>query len=503
MIIGGSSLTVTSELSYLPAIQAFAREISREIGFSRNDQEMILLAVEEAVTNVIEHAFESAEQSFQVIFEPSAGGIKIIVKDKGLPYDPNLLPEYEAPMDIQQEVSPKGLGSFIMKKCVDEVFFCNLGKGGKELQLIKRLPGRSVVEHDEDPGLKLPQISSDEKIVSSSPPSVELRLMEPSEALEVSRLFYRTYGYSYLSDVMYYPDRLAESVREGLINSVVAVTGEGETVGHLAITKEAHNDMIAETGKGAVKPSFRGLDIFTRMQKFLNDRAKTMGIKAVYGRSVTVHSATQKMTEKTGYKDCAVVLGYAPADIAFKGIAEQLSQRETFVYCFQPVVELPVTSIYLPSHHEPILRKIYSNLGLSRNFKTSLGAAQMEDLSIMKIKVFSEMNCAEIVIHRYGKDVTRVLRGHLEDLCSKKIDHFTLFLNLGDPITSHICEEIEKLGFLFGGIIPCLHFEDTLILQYMNNILIDYSRIKLYSHMAKEIVAYIEDQKKTRSAQAL
>lgn len=275
-----------------------------------------------------------------------------------------------------------------------------------------------------------------------------------------------------------------------------------EIVGHLAITKEARNDMIAETGKGAVKPSFRGLDIFTRMQKFLNDRAKNMGIKALYGRSVTVHSATQKMTEKTGYKDCAVVLGYAPADIAFKGIGEQLPQRETLVYCFQPIVELPVTSIYLPSHHEPILRKIYANLDLSKNFKTSRGAAQMEDLSIMKVKVFSEMNIAEIVIHRYGKDVTRVLRCHLEDLCSKKINHFTLFLNLGDPITSHICEEIEKLGFLMGGIIPCLHFEDTLILQYMNNILIDYSKIMLHSHMAKEIVAYIEDQR-TRSTQAV
>jgi len=54
-------------------------------------------------------------------------------------------------------------------------------------------------------------------------------------------------------------------------------------------------------------------------------------------------------------------------------------------------------------------------------------------------------------------------------------------------------EEIEKLGFFMGGIIPCLHFEDTLILQYLNNAIVDPSKIKLYSPIAKEIVAYLAD----------
>lgn len=499
MIHGRSVLTVTSEITYLRAIHAFAREFSREIGFSPHDQEMILLALEEAVTNVIEHAFESEGQSFEIVFEPSAGGMKIIIRDKGLPYDPRFVPGYEAPDDIDQ-MTPSGLGSFIMKKCVDEVFFCNLGKEGKELHLIKHLPVKSVIQLGEAPEPESRPKSADERIVFSSPPALEMRLMEPSQALEVSRLFYRTYGYSYLSDVMYYPDRLAELNREGLINSVIAVTEEGEIVGHLAIVKETLEDTIAETGKGAVKASFRGFDIFTGMQKFLNDKAKTMGIKGIYGRAVTIHTASQKMTEKTGYKDCAVVLGSAPADMAFKGISDQLSQRETLVYCFQAVAQLPVTYLYLPPHHQAILHRIYSNLGLMKNFRTWDGAAPTADLSVMKVKVFSGMNSAEIVIHHYGKDCTRVLRDQLKDLCTKKIDHITLFLNLGDPVTSHMCEEIEGLGFIIAGVIPCLHFEDTLILQYLNNITIDYSKIKLHSPRAKEIVAYIEERDKVSKA---
>lgn len=490
MIHGISILTVTSEIACLPAIQSFAREFSKEIGFGPDDQQKILLALEEAVANVIEHAFESAEQTFQIIFEPSAGALKIIIKDKGMPYDPGLLPEYGTPDDIDN-IPSRGLGSFIMEQCVDEVEFFNLGREGKELHLVKRLPAKSIIEQDETPETKPDQIIPEAAARISSPPVFEIRLMELPEALEVSRLFYRTYGYSYLSDVMYYPERIAEANREGFMCSVVAVTGHGEIVGHLAMFRDTLDDKIAETGKGAVKESFRGFDLFTRMQEFVNERAEKVGLKGLYGRAVTVHAFSQKMTEKTGYKDCAILLGVAPADMSFKGIEEKLPQRETCVYCFQAVTRLPVTSVYLPPNHETIIRKIYANLGLTRDFIQMQRNAQFTDLTVLNVKVHPETNGAEIVIQYYGEDYVKVLRDHVRDLCVRKIDHITLLLNLGDPVTSRICPEIEKLGFFMAGIVPCLYFEDTLILQYLNNIIIDFSRIKIHSDMTKEIAAYI------------
>lgn len=174
MISGRSILTVTSEINYLPAIQAFAKECSKAIGFSDNDQEMILLALEEAVANVIGHALESAAQSFQIIFEPSAQGIRIIVKDKGLPYDPGLVPGYETPEDIEH-IPSSGLGSFIMKKCVDEVSFLNLGREGKELHLVKHLLSRSIIGERESlqPEMNAKYAGDDDR--SLSPPVFQVR----------------------------------------------------------------------------------------------------------------------------------------------------------------------------------------------------------------------------------------------------------------------------------------------------------------------------------------
>jgi len=52
--------------------------------------------------------------------------------------------------------------------------------------------------------------------------------------------------------------------------------------------------------------------------------------------------------------------------------------------------------------------------------------------------------------------------------------------------------ELEALGFFFAGILPRTRFGDTLMLQYLNNVDLDYSKITAYSDMAKEILAYVQ-----------
>lgn len=48
-------LTVPNDLSYLHGIQGFAAECIRLAGFAAPDVQMTLLALEEAVVNVVKH----------------------------------------------------------------------------------------------------------------------------------------------------------------------------------------------------------------------------------------------------------------------------------------------------------------------------------------------------------------------------------------------------------------------------------------------------------------
>jgi hypothetical protein len=68
-----------------------------------------------------------------------------------------------------------------------------------------------------------------------------------------------------------------------------------------------------------------------------------------------------------------------------------------------------------------------------------------------------------------------------------------LYLNLSDPQTAHHTEQFENIGFFFAGILPCTKVGDALILQYLNNVPIDYEKIKTKSEKGSELLAYIKN----------
>ena len=489
-----SYLTVPNDLSYLPAIQAFAAEFAQALGFQKSEIQMTLLALEEAVVNVVKHAFEPDEiATYQIVFEPMTLGLKIIIKDKGLPFAPTLVPEYTAPIDING--TAVGLGLFLMKKSVDEIAFYNLGREGKELHIIKHLPYKSIVEYHNTSDLALFPKPPAEKIIPEEKRTFKVRLMEPSEAFEVSRLFYRAYGYSYGIDSIYYPDRFEQLHKDGSIISVVTVTEDGNIVGHFALVKDSPESKTAEAAMAVVHPTFRGQGCQNSMMARLLLEARNTGLIGIFSKAVTNHIYAQKAGEKAGFKRVAIVVGLIPTDRSFKGIHSELSQRESVAYGYFTIANPPHIIVYPPQHHRVFLENIYKNLGLDRVYgEADEGAlaVKTEPTSSLKTTVVTTYNRALIEVERYGENIISEVKATLKELCIKKIDQITLYLPIEDPHTALKCTEFEKLGFFFAGLLPFSHIGDTLMLQYLNNVPIDYSRIRVASQAAQEILDYVK-----------
>ena len=490
-----SCLTVPNNLSYLPAIIAYTEGMASLTGFKKSEIQLILLALEEAVANVVEHAFEADEKaSYQLIFEPLSSGLKIIVKDKGIPFAPHSVPEYMMPTDMGDVVA--GLGSFLMKKCVDEIVFHNLGRDGKELHLIKYLSEKKITAYHDASDLTLFSNPSEEKTIVAEKMAYTVRLMEPSESLEVSRLFYRAYGYSYGIDSIYYPDRFERLHRNGSIISVVTVTAENKIVGHFALVKETPESRIAEAAMAVVQPEFRGQGCQNEMMARLLREGCSAGLIGVFSKAVTNHIYAQKAGEKAGFRRTAIVVGLIPADRAFKGIQSELSQRESVAYGYFTLSNPQGITIYPPLHHYAFIQKIYRSIGLDRSFIEPTDEAvhsNAEGISVITTTMFPTYNRAVIEVGHYGENAISDVRAVLRDICNKKIDQIMLYLNLGDPCTAEFCEKFEKLGFFFAGILPFSHVGEALILQYLNNVPMDYSKIKVASESGQEILNYLQE----------
>ena len=480
-------LTIPNDLSYLPIAQTCVRETAQKFGFEGAALVKIELAVEEAVTNVIQHAFDSTETStFDIICERIPPGIRIRIKEKGLPFDPSILPQYD-PSKLMEEWAARGLGMHLMKESMDEVTFHNLGLEGKETHLIKYLPGKHSGEEEpasaENKPVE-PQIIQ-EKI------EYDVRGLEPAEAIEVSRCAYKSHGYTFFDEHIYYPDRLVELNRAGQMISSVAVTKDRKFMGHAALVYPYPESRIAELTFVFVNVEYRGQGCMNRLCDYLFNQVQH-GLSGIYAYAVTNHIFTQKVMLKYGFNDCGILLATSPASWEFKGMEEN-TQRVSVILSFKYLKEPAPLTLYPPPHHRDMLVQLYDSIHGRHQFAeapASLPAAPAE--SVIKMELFSAENCAELQIAKYGQNVVKELKHILHELCVKQIAAINLFLSLEDPATAVMAAEFEKLGFFFAGILPQAACGDALILQYLNNVDFDYSKVQAYSDVSKTLLAYIK-----------
>jgi len=142
-----SRLTVPNDLRYGSVVGEYVKAVARKTGFDEDERQMIELGVDEAFTNIVEHAFDPDEDAtFDIICERIPLGLGISMREKGIPFDPSRIPEYD-PGTALEEQSGKGLGFYLMKKAMDEVHFNNLGKKGKETRLVKFLKKKGIEEY--------------------------------------------------------------------------------------------------------------------------------------------------------------------------------------------------------------------------------------------------------------------------------------------------------------------------------------------------------------------
>ena len=132
-------LKLPNDLHYLPIAQAFIRTVAERVGFSGSALGQLESAAEESIANVIKHAFDEEESdTFEILCEQIPRGLRVTIKDKGIPFDPSQAPTYN-PASGVEDANFAGLGMFLIRSLVDDCSFVNRGPEGKETVLVKYL----------------------------------------------------------------------------------------------------------------------------------------------------------------------------------------------------------------------------------------------------------------------------------------------------------------------------------------------------------------------------
>lgn len=121
------TLTIPSSTRYLEDIREFVATHAVSAGFSESEVEKLKIAVDEACTNVIEHAYGGKKEhaiDIALIVEPDR--LTVRIRDTGSRFDPDV---YREPDLLQFAKSKKagGFGVHIMRKLMDRVEFRTRG----------------------------------------------------------------------------------------------------------------------------------------------------------------------------------------------------------------------------------------------------------------------------------------------------------------------------------------------------------------------------------------
>ncbi len=123
------TLNVKSRTENLSLIRDFINSSATEINIPEDIVENIILAVDEACTNIIKHAYKySPDGDILIKVKPSSTKFVVSIIDNGISFEPDTVPE----PDLQKYYRQRrvgGLGIYLMKTLMDEVKY--ISKPGK------------------------------------------------------------------------------------------------------------------------------------------------------------------------------------------------------------------------------------------------------------------------------------------------------------------------------------------------------------------------------------
>jgi serine/threonine-protein kinase RsbW len=124
-------------LNNLEHICDYVSQCAEEAGLDEAETYAVELAVDEATTNIIEHGYgEECPNRIDITCEIIEDGLKVVIYDDAAPFNPLSVPDPEINISLD-ELKPRGLGIFLMRKMMDEVKYEASSEYGNTLTMIK------------------------------------------------------------------------------------------------------------------------------------------------------------------------------------------------------------------------------------------------------------------------------------------------------------------------------------------------------------------------------
>lgn len=136
-------LLIPSQTCFLSLVRDLTKRMAEVAGFDPGAPDRIALAVDEATSNAIEHAYHGApDREVEIRFDEEGAELKVEVVDTGQGVDPREMPR----VDLERYASERrrgGLGVHLMGRIMDSVTFRRSARRNVCCLVKRKKPGPS------------------------------------------------------------------------------------------------------------------------------------------------------------------------------------------------------------------------------------------------------------------------------------------------------------------------------------------------------------------------
>jgi serine/threonine-protein kinase RsbW len=130
-------LRIPARLENLSEIRDFVRERAMTLDVDPDVIHDVLLAVDEAATNVVVHGYQGREGVIEIEVLREGDALVIRLRDEAEPFDPTSIPPPDLAAPLEERALGK-MGVYLVRQVMDEMSHRTTLQQGNELTLVKR-----------------------------------------------------------------------------------------------------------------------------------------------------------------------------------------------------------------------------------------------------------------------------------------------------------------------------------------------------------------------------
>lgn len=450
MSLKRAHLEIPPSGSFLEPATAFVLSYASRLGTKEETLGRLRAAFEAALSLILDHHTSGGSESSVALeaFE-AEGELVVEMFHRGVPILFHNGSQNPSVFRLFREAS----------RNVDGLFIENCGRQGQKFVLKMKLgPGAIEISLGSFNGFQRASIPIDGKI--------SMRLLQSGEEAALSRLFYFVYGYNYINEFVYYPEKIQEMIQKGSLISVVASTDKGDLVGHVGLVKQRGSPPVYEAALGVVDPHVKSRGLFGRMFQNLMEIIQKTPMQYCFFDFVTNHSFSQNLISRYGTCDTALFVGcqsrstQASLEKLGLGPDPEGMDRYTILFSILPRLEHPFgKEVVLPHGIGEPLEFLLEPLGLSWVPASRFWGLPPEGSYTMSCQPTQ----SSVVFDLFSPGV-KALEGILKDfgqLLRDGYQYAAVELPLEEPGLGQVYDILSSRGFFVGGFVP-YHLTDKL-----------------------------------------